>query len=480
MDGPTAASGTGPAARWSPWSPLPAGEPLTWSEPRDRSGSVLRWTVLAMLAAAPLALGAVHEPAFVPLLLLSAAAGLLAFFRARRARARGRDVARLPGGRLLLALHALVLFQLVPLPPRLLALLSPGSFAMRNDIALLSIRSWLPISVNPADTGRGLAFLAGMSLLYVAVFRELGQEEEWRRRVAGTVAAVGLVLSVVGLVQAASLHPTTIYGLWKPRWDWGVFGPYVSKNHFAGYLVMAIPLAFAFAAEAYHSMKNDWARRRRGWLALGGRAGNTLVRYCALALTLVVGLLAARSRRGLTAFMLSAAVLSLVFPRCCQAAVVVLTIAVAVLAFVRTGFGRQNFALDALRLGRLDLWADAVRQLPEFPVFGAGFNAFGTSYLRYQTVATYEWYGEAHNEYLQALLDLGLVGAGLVAALLVLLFARAGRFAHYSALRAGLFGSLLGLALHNVVDFNWQIPANAATFVALAGLAMVEPRRRRR
>jgi len=32
-------------------------------------------------------------------------------------------------------------------------------------------------------------------------------------------------------------------------------------------------------------------------------------------------------------------------------------------------------------------------------------------------------------------------------------------------------GALLGLALDNLVDFNWQIPANAATFVALAGLA---------
>jgi hypothetical protein len=38
-------------------------------------------------------------------------------------------------------------------------------------------------------------------------------------------------------------------------------------------------------------------------------------------------------------------------------------------------------------------------------------------------------------------------------------------------LDAARLASLLALALHNVVDFNWQVPANAATFVALAGLA---------
>ena len=453
---------------------MPAADPpLTWSQPRDRLGPVLRTGVLVLLAAAPLALGAVHEPVFVPLLVLCAAAGLAAALRAR-----GKDRAPLPGARLLLALHALVLLQLVPLPPRVLAFVSPGSFAIRDEVALVPLRSWLPISVNPADTARGLAFLAAMSLLYLAVFRELAEQDAWRRRLAATVVATGLALIVVGLVQAASLNPTRIYGLWKPTWDWGVFGPYVSKNHFAGYLVMAIPLAFAFAAEAFQTLRDEWEGRRVGWVALGGRAGNALVRHVAVAVALVVGLLAARSRGAFTAFLLSTAVLPAVLPRRRQGAALVLVIALVALGWMGTGWSARAFGLDRLRLGRLDLWADAVKIFPDFPVLGAGFNAFGTSYLRYQTVATYEWYGEAHNEYLQALLDLGVVGAAVVVALLVVLFVRAARHAPRSSLRAGLFGSLLALALHNVVDFNWQIPANAATFVALAGLAVSPPRRR--
>jgi O-antigen ligase len=291
--------------------------------------------------------------------------------------------------------------------------------------------------------------------------------------------SVGLVLILVGLIQAASLHPTTIYGLWKPTWDWGVFGPYVSKNHFAGYLVMAIPLAFAFAAEAFQTLKEVWVGRRVGWVALGGRAGNALVRHAAVALALVVGLLAARSRGGFLAFVLSAAALPVILPRR-QRLAAALLLAAGLLAFVwvETGWSAGSFGLGMARAGRLDLWADAVRLFPDFPALGAGWNAFGTSYLRYQKVATYEWYGEAHNEYLQALLDTGLVGAGLVGALLFVLFRRAAGFARRSALRSGLFASLLALAVHNVVEFNWQIPANAATFVALAALAVTPPRRR--
>ncbi len=60
----------------------------------------------------------------------------------------------------------------------------------------------------------------------------------------------------------------------------------------------------------------------------------------------------------------------------------------------------------------------------------------------------------------------------LVAALLVLVFRAAWRNAARGGLELGLFGALLALAIHNLVDFNWQIPANAATWIALAALAL--------
>jgi O-antigen ligase len=130
------------------------------------------------------------------------------------------------------------------------------------------------------------------------------------------------------------------------------------------------------------------------------------------------------------------------------------------------------FESRGIQGSRLDLWVDMVPLVPDFPVFGVGLNAFSTVYPLYQTVGRTEWIGEAHNEYLQVLLDLGLVGALLVGALLVLVFRAAHRGASRGGLDLGVFGALLGLAIHNLVDFNWQIPANAATWIALAALAL--------
>jgi hypothetical protein len=53
----------------------------------------------------------------------------------------------------------------------------------------------------------------------------------------------------------------------------------------------------------------------------------------------------------------------------------------------------------------------------------------------------------------------------------VIVLRRATAQARTSFVDLGVFGAVVGLALHNLVDFNWQIPANAAAWVALAALA---------
>jgi O-antigen ligase len=133
----------------------------------------------------------------------------------------------------------------------------------------------------------------------------------------------------------------------------------------------------------------------------------------------------------------------------------------------------RSFESRGFGLGRARIWADAVRLVPDFPLLGVGFNAFGTAYPRYQTIWKSNWIGEAHNEYLQVLIDLGLLGAVLASALLLLLLRAALHVARRGqALDAGLLGSVLAACLHNLVEFNWQIPANAVCFAVLAGVTM--------
>ena len=85
------------------------------------------------------------------------------------------------------------------------------------------------------------------------------------------------------------------------------------------------------------------------------------------------------------------------------------------------------------------------------------------------------WIGQAHNEYLQVLLETGLAGAALFGGVFLIVLRRAAAQARTSFVDLGVFGAVVGLALHNLVDFNWQIPANAAAWVALAALAARPP-----
>jgi O-antigen ligase len=121
---------------------------------------------------------------------------------------------------------------------------------------------------------------------------------------------------------------------------------------------------------------------------------------------------------------------------------------------------------------RWEAWADMLSLVEFFPVLGVGFNAFGSAYWPYQTFQRQEFWGEAHNEYLQILFDTGLVGIAIVSFLAARLVRAALASVGRGALRGGVFAALAASGVHALVSFNWQIPANAAAVAALCGLAL--------
>jgi len=84
----------------------------------------------------------------------------------------------------------------------------------------------------------------------------------------------------------------------------------------------------------------------------------------------------------------------------------------------------------------------------------------------------------AHDEYLQVLTDLGIVGAGLAAFLLVAggrLLWRARASSPDRALWAGGVAAAVAFGVHSVFDFLWQVPAIPLMVAALVGLAICPP-----
>jgi len=135
---------------------------------------------------------------------------------------------------------------------------------------------------------------------------------------------------------------------------------------------------------------------------------------------------------------------------------------------------------------RLTVTKDCARMFVDKPLLGFGLGTFPTAYPPYQSFYTNIFVNEAHNDYAQLLVEMGLAGFGVMVWLLVLLFRTAWR-----KLKSGKLGVNGGLALagsvgcvgilvHSFFDFNMQVASNAAWFYALAAMvaapSVSEPR----
>ena len=83
----------------------------------------------------------------------------------------------------------------------------------------------------------------------------------------------------------------------------------------------------------------------------------------------------------------------------------------------------------------------------------------------------------AHSLYLEELAELGIVGGGLVIAVVVSILVALARRARGPgrAVWAALFAGALMWAVHAGVDWDWQMPAVTAWFFAAGGLALAGP-----
>lgn len=124
-------------------------------------------------------------------------------------------------------------------------------------------------------------------------------------------------------------------------------------------------------------------------------------------------------------------------------------------------------------------------QFKERPLVGFGAGTFETTFQKYPGQEIVAHFDHAHNDYLQFVTELGLIGALPLAlfALLSLYHALRALWNRRSRYRSGIgFGAAMGilaLIIHSSADFNLQIPANAATFITLCAIAILASRHRK-
>jgi hypothetical protein len=121
---------------------------------------------------------------------------------------------------------------------------------------------------------------------------------------------------------------------------------------------------------------------------------------------------------------------------------------------------------------------DVPKMIVDFPLLGVGLGAWPELFLRYRSGPwSPKFFREAHNDYLEVFAETGFIGFGLLAGFFFVAGKRLVRgltraSSKHLPLIAGIVAALGGMALHEWLDFNLQIPANAFLFTVLLALGM--------
>jgi O-antigen ligase len=318
-----------------------------------------------------------------------------------------------------------------------------------------------------ATLEQSLRYLAYLFLIVVAndVFRRPALVKHF----ALLLSFFGLAVACVSLVQDAS-HSTKLLFLRAPHEAGWSYGPYENHSHYAGLMLMlaAFPLPLAMA---------PYLR------------GRTRALLGAAAAVMVATIFLSSSRGGVIAFFAQAAFLALVFARGRQhrrkVAIAACIGFISLAALFAFGRGSTLERLASLRGPltneipglRLAVVKDSHAMLHDRPVLGSGLGTFQDVYPQYRSFYTNAVVEHAHNDYLEFLLETGMVGfAGVLWFVIVLL--RRGwqqvpqwKTGLTGTVKIGAMAGCIAMLVHSLMDYNLQITANAAMFFVLATMA---------
>lgn len=329
------------------------------------------------------------------------------------------------------------------------------------------------------------------------------------------LVAYGLAMAMFALIQ----HFT-----WNGKFYWikpntqsvSPFGPFVSHNHFAGYMEMLIPLGFAMMlkrnaspesrlfygfAGLVMSVATVASLSRGGLLSLFALIAFLLIgklnhrsasqnrgRHSASRLSDSYGMELAGQQTRLPVRRRSSSQARNSVPKLVKGGLATIVVAIAVfVGFVWVGPDRVT---DRITSGKISsdnqkdetffssrgwIWNDTWTMIKANPLFGVGIGAYETAFPIYTKSNGSLIVGQAHNDYLQVLADAGIVGALIAGWFIFLAIRESWRGtglpdATLSSIALGSGAGVFALLIHSFVDFNLQLPSNILLFFILLAM----------
>ena len=319
-----------------------------------------------------------------------------------------------------------------------------------------------------------LLLYAAYGMLVFVVTQTLRRSSQFDL-LAKLFTAYGVVLASFAVLQGMAPNGK-LYWIRTLEQGGYIYGPYVNHNHYAGLMEMLTPFPLVLAATHFTN-------------------GNRKIAAAGIAALMAASIFLSGSRGGMAAFVAQMVVLGLLLVRKREggwkqpvmlgaflALVIVFLVWMGGNELTRRLISIHSEAREEIGGGvRLSIDRDCLRMLLKRPFLGWGLGAFPIVYPEFRSFYTTFFVNQAHNDYLQLLVETGLVGFSIAVWFLVLVFRRAaGKLENWTetasgALTAAAMLGCVGILVHSFLDFNLQIPANAALFYVLCAIAASPP-----
>ncbi len=260
--------------------------------------------IVTTIALGTLAFGAVYPWGFLPLFATAALIGVVGLRRGGVS----RDVRPVAIAVLLLWIAGAL--QLVPMSRPMLDTLSPHAATILSsyDLAFASTDpQWVPLSVDAQSTQIALLALGALGLYLLGLPALLGGHS--LRRVPLALAVFVVPLALFGIYSREYVNGL-VYWFWQPQDGGGanLAGPFVNRNHFAGWMLMAVSLLIGWLfGQVERAVPGGGGRRPRHVEWLSSAEANGLLMTGGVVLVASISLFWTMSRSAIIGFGVGAA-----------------------------------------------------------------------------------------------------------------------------------------------------------------------------
>lgn len=355
---------------------------------------------------------------------------------------------------LLLIFLIIAIFQIIPFPKNLVKIISPKTVSLwqtyRPDGSQGQSLSLAFYAF--AAKGEIIKFLSYF-IVFFGTINLINKRNQFQRLLL-VIITWGLILAFYGLIKKYYILNKGITAS---------FSSFGNRNHFAGYMVMIVPLAIGYTLQCRDKLQK------------------VLIGFVAAVISASVFL--SLSRAGSLSLIFSLLVMAVLLKRqriiggkyWIIIAIVVLSLGLILIPGI--DFVKQRFSfLGASFLNRFQIAKNSLKTIKDFPLLGVGLGGFSHIFTLYQRLISSTYFKYLHNDHLQLVVEMGLLGASLYFLFLWRIFRdilkklkhRQDIFAKCIAL--GGFCGLLGVIVHSFFEFNFHIPAIGFLFWLILGL----------